>query len=256
MKKTMKKYFALAAMIVFVTVGMTSCGGGSSESEVEQIPTDGLLGDLPMLTAKYCNKIVDLRNKLFSAGLTEEEAKKVHEEFKETEKERDAQLLLSRQAIHGKEIPVEVQEGMGISINGNLKIDSEKAGVTIFAIGSGELQKDFTYNEVPNIYIIPIDTDGKAIEDSGGGLWYAEDGKRSVGDWKKGTKVVVKAFVSVGTSNARGYNTNEMKRWAKLAKFVIMDSNSDEFKKLKEQLEADKKAEEIEAAKNVLEEKK
>ena len=87
-------------------------------------------------------------------------------------------------------------------------------------------------------------------------MWYAEDGARSLGDWKKGTKFVVKAFVSVGSSSARSYNTNDMKRWAKLAKFVIMDSNSDEFKKLKEQLEADKKAEEIEAAKKVLEEKK
>jgi hypothetical protein len=46
-----------------------------------------------------------------------------------------------------------------------------------------------------------------------------------------------------------------MKRWAKLAKYVIMDCNSDEFKKLKEQLEADKKAEEIEAAKKVVGEK-
>lgn len=258
MEKAIKNYFALAAMIAFAALCMTSCGGGSSssESEAEQIPTDGLLGDLPMLTAKYCNKIVDLRNKLFSEGLTEDEAKAVKAEFDETEKERDAQLLVSRQGIHGKEIPVEVQEGVGISINGNLKIDSEKKGVSIFAIGSGELQKDFTYEEAPKIFIIPIDTDGKAIADSRGGLWYAEDGARSLGDWKKGTKFVVKAFVSVGSSSARSYNTNDMKRWAKLAKFVIMDSNSDEFKKLKEQLEADKKAEEIEAAKKVLEEKK
>ena len=257
MKKKVKKYFVLAAMFAFAAAGMTSCGGGSSsESEAEQIPTDGLLGDLPMLTAKSCNKIVDLRNKLFSEGLTEDEAKAIKAEFDETEKERDAQLLLSRQAIHGKEIPIEVQEGLGISFNGGLKIDSERKGVAIFAIGSGELQKDFPTGSSLNLYIIPIDTDGKAIDDSRGALWYAEDGERSLTDWKKGTKIVVKAFVSVGSTNARGYNTNEMKRWAKLAKFVVMDSNSEEFKKLKEQLEADKKAEEIEAAKKVVEEKK
>jgi hypothetical protein len=46
-----------------------------------------------------------------------------------------------------------------------------------------------------------------------------------------------------------------MKRWAKLAKFVIMDSTTDAYKKLEEQLEADKKAEEIEAAKAVVGEK-
>ena len=254
MKKTVKKYFALAAMIVFAAVGMTSCGGGSSESEVEQIPTDGLLGDLPMLTAKYCNKIVDLRNKLFSAGLTEEEAKKVHEEFKETEKERDAQLLLSRQAIHGKEIPVEVQNGYGVSVNGTLKIEFEGKG-SIDAVGTGELQKDFSNDDILNRAVVPIDTDGKAI-DKGYGLWYAEDGETSLSNRKKGTKFVVKAFVSVGQFSANKKNTNEMKRWAKLAKYVIMDKSSDEYKKLMDQLEADKKAEEIEAAKNVLEEKK
>lgn len=256
MTKTMKKYFALVALVAFAGFGLISCGGGSSsESEAEQIPTDGLLGDLPMLTAKYCNKIVDLRNKLFSGELTEDEAKKVHAEFNATEEERDAQLLLSRQAIHGKEIPVEVQEGLGLTMNGNLKIDSEKKGVTIFAVGSGEFQRDYSNSETVRLYIIPIDTDGKAIE-TDRGLWYAEDGATSVIDWKKGQKFVVKAFVSVGTSSARSYNTNEMKRWAKLAKFLIIDNSSDEFKKLKDQLEADKKAEEIEAAKKVMEEKK
>ena len=43
-----------------------------------------------------------------------------------------------------------------------------------------------------------------------------------------------------------------MKRWAKLAKFVVMDKSSDEYKKLMDQFEADKKAEEIEAAKKIV----
>jgi hypothetical protein len=63
---------------------------------------------------------------------------------------------------------------------------------------------------------------------------------------------VIKAYVSVGQFSASSKNTNEMKRWAKLAKYVIMDTRSDEFKKLKDQLEADKKAEEIEAAKKIV----
>lgn len=59
----MKKISALAAVMVFAVFGLASCGGGgsSSEAEANDIPTDGLLGELPMLTAKYCNKIVDLR---------------------------------------------------------------------------------------------------------------------------------------------------------------------------------------------------
>ena len=254
MKKAIKKYFALAAMIVFAAVCMTSCGGGSgSGEEADEIPTDGLLGDLPMLTAKYCNRIVDLRNKLFSAGLTEEEAKKVHEEFKETEKERDAKLLLARETLKGKEIPVEVQEGYGVSVNGTLKIEFEGKG-SIDAVGTGELQKDFSNDDIINRAVVPIDTDGKAI-DKGYGLWYEEDGETSLSNRKKGTKFVVKAFVPVGQFSANKYNTNEMKRWAKLAKYIIMDKSSDEYKKLMEQLEADKKSEEIEAAQKIVGEK-
>ena len=77
MKMTMKKIYALAAVAMFAVLGLTSCGGGgsSSEAEASDIPTDGLLGELPMLTAKYCNKIVDLREKMFSGQLTEDELK-------------------------------------------------------------------------------------------------------------------------------------------------------------------------------------
>lgn len=250
MKKTIKKYFALVAMIAFAVVGITSCGGSGSANEADEIPVDGLLGDVPMLTAKYCNKIVDLRNQLFSAGLTEEEAKKINEEFKKTQEERDAKLLLAREALKGKEIPVEVQEGYGVSVNGTLKIEFEGKG-SIDAVGTGELQKDFSNDDILNRAVVPIDTDGKAI-DKGYGLWYAEDGETSLSNRKKGTKFVVKAFVSVGQFSANKKNTNEMKRWAKLAKYVIMDKSSDEYKKLMDQLEADKKAEEIEAAKKIV----
>ena len=249
MKKTIKKYFALVAMIAFAAVGITSCGGSSgSADEADEIPVDGLLGDVPMLTAKYCNKIVDLRNQLFSAGLTEEEAKKINEEFKKTQEERDAKLLLAREALKGKEIPVEVQNGYGVSIDGALKIECEGKG-SINAVGNGELQKDFSNDDILNRAIVPIDTDGKAI-DKGYGSWEKKDNTSF--DWKKGTKFVVKASVSVGQFSANKKNTNEMKRWAKLAKYVIMDKSSDEYKKLMDQLEADKKAEEIEAAKKIV----
>jgi len=99
--------------------------------------------------------------------------------------------------------------------------------------------------------MIPIDTDGKAIDTDRGGMWYKEDGEMSLDQTKEGTKLTAKAYVSVGSTSARSHNTNEMKRWAKLAKFVIMDCTTDAYKKLKEQLEADKKAEELEAAKAV-----
>ena len=248
MKKTIKKYFAFVAMIAFAAVGITSCGGSGSADEADEIPVDGLLGDVPMLTAKYCNKIVDLRNQLFSAGLTEEEAKKINEEFKKTQEERDAKLLLAREALKGKEIPVEVQNGYGVSIDGALKIECEGKG-SINAVGNGELQKDFSNDDILNRAIVPIDTDGKAI-DKGYGSWEKKDNTSF--DWKKGTKFVVKASVSVGQFSANKKNTNEMKRWAKLAKYVIMDKSSDEYKKLMDQLEADKKAEEIEAAKKIV----
>ena len=41
MKKTIKKYFALVAMIAFAAVGITSCGGSGSANEADEIPVDG-----------------------------------------------------------------------------------------------------------------------------------------------------------------------------------------------------------------------
>jgi hypothetical protein len=255
MKKTMKKISALMAVMAFAVLGLTSCGGEKGgESEANDIPTDGLLGELPMLTAKYCNKIVDLREKIFSGQLTEKEMQEARAEFDETEKERDAKILLARQALNGTQVPVEVQEGLPIKVDGTLTIESEGKG-SIFAVGKGVFQKDFTYDEVPTTCIVPIDTDGKAIKTGRGGLWYAEDGKTSLMNRKNGTKFVINANVSVGSTSANKRNTSEMKRCAKLAKFVIMNSTTDAYKKLEEQLEADKKAEEIEAAKAVVGEK-
>lgn len=252
MEKTMKKISVLMAVMAFAVLGLTSCGGDKgSEAEANDIPTDGLLGELPMLTAKYCNKIVDLREKMFSGQLTEDELKQARAEFDETEKERDAKILLARQALNGTQVPVEVQEGLPIKVDGMLTIESEGKG-SIFAVGKGVFQKDFTYDEVPTTCIVPIDTDGKAIKMGRGGLWYAEDGKTSLMNRKNGTKFVINASVSVGSTSANKRNTSEMKRWSKLAKYVIMDSTTDAYKKLEEQLEADKKAEEIEAAKAVV----
>ena len=103
----MKKISVLMAMMAFAVLGLTSCGGDKgSEAEANDIPTDGLLGELPMLTAKYCNKIVDLREKMFSGQLTEEELKQARAEFDDTEKERDAKILLARQALNGTQVPV------------------------------------------------------------------------------------------------------------------------------------------------------
>lgn len=42
-----------------------------------------------------------------------------------------------------------------------------------------------------------------------------------------------------------------MKRWAKLAKYVIMDKTTDAYKQLDVQLKAEKKQEELDAAKKV-----
>ena len=141
----MKKISALMAVAAFAVFGLASCGSGSgSEAEASDIPTDGLLGELPMLTAKYCNKIVDLREKMFSGQLTEDELKKARAEFDETEKERDAKLLLAREALNGKEIPVEVQEGVAVKLEPVMKIDASGKG-SIYAVVKGSITKTIDY---------------------------------------------------------------------------------------------------------------
>ena len=252
MKKNLFKTYAFAAVVALVGMSLTSCGGGSSsDSDVSDIPTDGILGDLPMLTAKYCDQVVDLREKMFSDQLSEDEQKKAKAEFDQLREEQKAKMLLGRNALDGKEIPVEVQDGVPTKVEGTLKIDGNTQG-SLNAIGTGEYTEGMSMKNYTNYVIVPIDKDGKAIETkSRGGLFGTLDGVGAV-DGKPGEKVKITAFVSgVGVDGANSKKANDMKRWAKLAKYVIMDKTTDAYKQLDEQLKAEKKQEELDAAKKV-----
>ena len=250
MKKLRKFSGAFVAVLAFAGLFLTSCGGGSdAEKAAADIPTDGVLGELPMLTAKYGAQMAALRDKAFSGEVSESEGKKLMAEFDEVEKEAKAALLLARDAMDGKEIPVEVAEGVPFKANGALKIDGKGKG-SLNAVGEGEFTGDVEY--IADWYIVPIDKDGKAVSVGRGGVFTGTDNKYM--NFKPGDKLKITAYISVGTSGAKD-KTAEMKRWAGLAKYVVMDKNSEAFKKLKEQFEADAKTAELEAAKEVMKDK-
>ena len=247
MKKTTKILGTFVAMFAFFGLVLTSCGGGSeAEKAAEDIPTDGLLGELPMLAAKYGAQLAEMREQIFSGEVSESEGKKLMAEFDKLKEEAEAKILLARNEMDGKEIPVEVAEGIPFKANGPLKIDGKGKGA-FNAIGGGEFTGDIEF--IADWTVVPMDKAGKAIKVGSCGVLQDEANK----GWKfkAGDKLKITAFLAVGKADAKE-KTAEMKRWAGLAKFVIMDKTSDAFKKLKEQFEADKNAAELEAAKKVV----
>jgi hypothetical protein len=138
-----------------------------------------------------------------------------------------------------------------MKVEGTLKIDGNTQG-PLNAIGTGEYTEGMSMKNYTNYVIVPIDKDGKAIDTRGrGGIFGTLDGVGAL-DGKAGEKVKITAHVSgVGVDGANSKKANDMKRWARLAKYVIMDKTTDAYKQLDEQLKAEKKQEELDAAKKV-----
>lgn len=248
-----RKFFAVG-VLTLVAVMFSACGGGSNGGEkvTDDISTDGVLGELPKVTAYYAETLSDLREKIFSGQLTEEDGKKALADFDALREEQKAKILLTKDALDGKEIPVEVAEGLPLKMDGNLKIDGKNKPGSINAIGTGEFLSSINFNKMGDIVIVPIDTEGKCIEVKGKGGTFNHAETHGALNYKEGEKFEMTVFITPGANTVKKCAA-DMKRWSKLAKYVVMDKNSDTFKQLKEQLEADKNAEELEAAKEVLE---
>ncbi|MBQ5378453.1 MAG: hypothetical protein IIU48_08035 [Prevotella sp.] len=250
-----RKFFAVG-MVALVAAAFSACGGGSNSGEkaTDEISTDGVLGELPKVTAYYAETLSDLRDKIFSGQVTEEEGKKALADFDALREEQKAKLLLTKDALDGKEIPVEVADDLPLKMDGNLKIEGKNQHGSINAKGTGEFLPSINFNKTRDIVIVPIDTEGKCIEARGKGGTFTHAETHGALNYKQGEKFELTAFITPGAHTVKKCAA-DMKRWSKLAKYVVMDKNSDAYKQLKEQLEAEKNAEELEAAKEVLGEK-
>ena len=229
MMKTTRNLWLMGAMALVAGV-FSACGGSSSnsaEAEAAALSTDGILGELPKVVAKF--EAADA-----AADAKYEELKKSDpEKAKEFMKEYVAQgnrtkfkketLPAVEKTLEGKEIPAEVAEGLPLKLDKNLVLDGKRNAETT-GVFTADATKDTKWvNFIP----VAFDADGNAIAISKSinvPGYIAGEGK----------PFSVRFFISVSDYDAAG--------WARLQKIVIMDKESDAYKKAEEQIKATKDA--------------
>ena len=226
MKKT--KNLWLAGAIALVAAVSTACSGGSNpEAGAADLPTDGILGELPKVVAEY-----EAAEAAASAKYDELKASdpaKADEFWRDyigqgnTTKFKKVTLPEVSKTLEGKEIPAEVAEGLPIRVEGNFVLnDSRDAFVTAYFTAEAS-NETFVYNFIP----VAFDTDGNAI---------ATGRSVSFSDYpiKEGKELSVCFYISVSDYDAA--------RWARLGKIVVMDKTTEAYKQAEEYIKAQKEA--------------
>lgn len=228
--KKMKNLW-LTGTVVLVALTMTACGGGSgnsAEAEAAALPTDGILGELPKVTAEYAAKEAAASAKY--EELKQSDAEKAREfwskylEEGNTTKFKKETLPAVEQTLEGNEIPTEVAEGLPLKLDKNLTLDGKRNATT-----TGTFTVDAN-NQTPIMRYCSVvyDSDGNPI-DTGKGINFTDY------PIKEGKQFRVSYFIPI----VNDYNPA---RWVKLAKVIIMDRDSETFKQAEEQIKADKQA--------------
>ena len=227
MKKT--KNLWLAGAIALVAAVMTACSGGSSnpEAEAANLPTDGILGELPKVVAEY-----EAAEAAASAKYDELKASdpaKADEFWRDyigqgnTTRFKKETLPAVSKTLEGKEIPAEVAEGLPIRVEGNFVLNDSRDAFATAVFTAEASNETFVYNFIP----VAFDTDGNAI---------AEARSVSFSDYpiKEGKELSIRFYISV--------NDYDAARWARLGKIVIMDKTTDAYKQAEEYIKAQKEA--------------
>lgn len=233
--KTMKNFLILGATVLMAGLTFSACGGNNGEGNgdgdsdaVSSIPTDGILGELPKAVAEY--------------AASEAAANAKYEELKQSDPDKATEfwteylhqgnatkfkketLPTIAKTLEGKEIPTELAEGIPATIEKNFTLDDKREAGASFVFTAE------ASNDTPVLMYIPVafDTDGNAIAVGGRSVSYSDY------PIKEGKKFGAGFFISPDDYNAA--------QWAKLAKIVIMDRQSDAYKQAEEQIKANKEA--------------
>ncbi len=113
--KLTRNLFAAGAITLVAGV-FSSCGGGSGAN----IPTDGLLGEVPSVAAKYLPEINELQEKRWHSASEENREEIAKKE--DALKAEWSEAIKAAPSIEGVEIPLEVAADVPIRPDGNLKI--------------------------------------------------------------------------------------------------------------------------------------
>ena len=239
MNKTLQ--FLLTGAMALAACVLVSCGGSKDGVEPQDsgLRTDGVLGELPKLTADwyaYHRAYNNYSNNLLQKGATEKEAEefqKKREEHKAAEKqynERRKEIIAS---FVGKEFPIEAAEGLPLKFDGGVARVSDKSTTQIKVVYSGEFTadkaspwRDGGFGYVP----VAMSADGKPLH-CGGGEWLRVADMTGA---KAGTRFECTYNVVVADNNAE--------RMVDFAKIVIVDNTTEQGKALLDQISADTRA--------------
>ena len=227
----MKNFLILGAAALMAGLTFSACGGSDNSNggsdAASNIPTDGILGELPKAVADF--------------AAAEAAASAKYEELKQSDPDKASEFwsdYLSQgnatkfkketipaieKTLEGKEIPTELAEGIPAKIEKNFTLDDKRNASASFVFTAGAT------NDTPVLLYTAVayDSDGNAIDTSSGA---------NFSDYPiaEGKSFTASFFISPDDYNAA--------QWAKLAKIVIMDKQSDAYKQAEEQIKANKKA--------------
>lgn len=225
MKNTRTIWF-IGALVLMTTV-ISACGRSSNSTDAtpEALPTDGILGELPKAIAEYeaaeaayNAQYKELKNtdpEKAKAFKKEHDAQNIRAKFK-----KETQPALEK-TLEGKEIPVEVADGVPLKLDKNLTLDAE-CHATTTGVYTAEAKSDKKYYDYSPI---AYDSDGNPIARLENYVsMHAEEGK------------TFNLFYKINISD---YNAAS---WAHLKKIIIMDKDSEEFKQAEATIKANKEA--------------
>ena len=240
--KITRNLFVVGALALTMSVFFSACGDSSNSSSggsSSDIPIDGVMGELPALNAQWTAEAEEMLTKI-EAETNDDKRSKLNQELDEWDKARKAKVEEVRKAMEGKEIPTEVQDGIPVQLEGNLKFAKTqgvpgykmKNGVNIKVETTCKLTADLAdMTNIANYKCVAYDADGKVIYlgNGFGTFEYIIDESLSI---KENDKMR-------GKANAK-YKVNIMifcgkADFSRLAKIVIMDKTSEAYKQLEAQ---------------------
>lgn len=236
MKQT--RNLLLTGAIALVAGVFSACGGGSGAGS--NVPTDGVLGEVPAVAAKYLPEINELQEKRWHSSSEEnrEEIAKKEDALKAEWNE----AIKAVPSLEGVEIPLEAAEGMPLRPEGNLKITLvtiKDDDVSIKAETTSVVTAETPCTDWNHFRMVAFDSDGNALLLNGGSACSGISDKDT--NWKglnASYKEGAKGKTMFVTSTSKGTIWKNPEGWAKLAKVVMMNKNSEAYKKAEEQVKA------------------
>lgn len=227
----------VAGAIALVAGVFSACGGGSGAGS--NIPTDGILGEVPQVVAKYVPELEKIREVIFS-NTSGEEKDKAREQWDAMDKEWQEKVNDALAAIGEKEVPIEAAEGINIRPDANLKLKKDQKLKSLDVTVNFETEASTTdfisIDDFPNYKLVAYDADGNPLVAKRGGVIQLDpDATKDMlknNGYHKDSKMTITFWAGNIAENPAG--------WAKLAKVVIMDKTSEAYKQAEEQIEAAK----------------